>query len=136
MNEKHKQILSQEKPCVRAVCEYNSICIRPWSVQTWGFPDQFKGAKVAKRFNKSPLSHGLHEDLDEPKAEPPTLVLIEVHGGCEPTHDKEAALEPCPWLDPSMLPTFIGTVGEDAPAELIKWMNYQSFDEVSQITNI
>jgi hypothetical protein len=105
--------------CVRAVCHCNNIYIWPWSVQTWGLPSQFKGAKEARRLNKSPLSHGLHEDLDEPKAEPPALVLMEVHGGCEPTHDREAALEPCPWLDPSMLPTFIGTVGEDAPAELI-----------------
>lgn len=50
---------------------------------------------MAKRLNKSPLSQGLHEDLDEPKAEPPGLVLNEVHGGCEPTHEREAALEPC-----------------------------------------
>lgn len=93
------------------------------SIQTWGLLSQFKGAKVAKRLNKSPLSQGLHEDFEEQKVEPPTLVLTEVQGGCEPTHDIEAALEPCPWFEPSMLPTFIGTVGEDAPAELTKWMN-------------
>lgn len=58
--------------------------------------------------------------LKNQKAEPPALVLNEVHGGCEPTHEREAALETCPWLDPSMLPTFIGTAGDDAPAELIK----------------
>lgn len=68
----------------------------PSQVQTLGFPNQFKGLKVAKRLSKSPLSHGLHEGLDDPKAEPPALVLKEVRGGCEPTHDKEAALDPCP----------------------------------------
>jgi len=68
----------------------------PIQVQTLGFPNQFEGLKVDKRLSKSPLSHGLHEGLDDPKAEPPALVLKEVHGGCEPTQDKEAALEPCP----------------------------------------
>lgn len=100
--------------------DYENVYIKPCSVQTWGFPNQFKGINVARRLNKSPLSHGLHEDLDEA----PAVVLKEVvHGGCEPTHEREAALEPCAWLDPSKLPTFIGTAGEDAPAELIKYMN-------------
>lgn len=34
--------------------------------------------------------------LKNQKAEPPALVLNEVHGGCEPTHEREAALETCP----------------------------------------
>lgn len=71
-------------------------------VQTLGFPDQFEGLKVANRRSKSPLSQGLHDSLDDPKIElprpppAPALVLKEVIGGCEPTQDIEAPLEPCP----------------------------------------
>lgn len=85
---------------------------------TLGFPNQFEGLKVARRLSKSPLSHGLHEGLDEPRIEPPALVLSDVLGGWEPTHDTEAALELCPWPDQSILPTLAGAAGEDAPAEL------------------
>lgn len=65
-------------------------------VLTLGFPNQYEGLKVAKRLNKSPLSHGLQEGRDDPRAEPPALVLKEVLGCCDPTQDREAALEPCP----------------------------------------
>lgn len=54
------------------------------SAQTFGFPNQFEGLKVAKRLSKSPLSHGLHERPDDPRADPPELVL------------REAALETFP----------------------------------------
>lgn len=78
-------------------CDYNIFILgKQCQVQTLGFPSQFKGLNVAKRLNKSPLSQGLHEGLDEPKAEPPALLLKEVHGGCEPIQEREAALEPCP----------------------------------------
>lgn len=46
---------------------------------TLGFANQLGGLKVAKRLNRSPLSHGLQEGLEEePRAEPPALVLNEV----------------------------------------------------------
>lgn len=46
---------------------------------TLGFANQLGGLKVAKRLNRSPLSHGLQEGREEePRAEPPALVLNEV----------------------------------------------------------
>lgn len=71
-------------------------------VKTLGFANQFEGLKVAKRRSKSPLSQGLHDSLDDPKTElpppppPAALVLKDVIGGCEPTQDIDAPLEPCP----------------------------------------
>lgn len=64
--------------------------------QTLGFPDQFKGLKVDNRRSKSPLSHGLHEGCDDPRAEPPALVLNEGLTEREAMRDIEAALELCP----------------------------------------
>ena len=48
------------------------------------------------RLRRSPLSHGLHEGWDEPRAEPQALVLNEIHIGCELIRDREPALDPCP----------------------------------------
>ena len=78
-------------------CDYNILILgKPCQDQTLGFPSQFNGLNVARRLNKSPRSQGLHEGLDVPKVEPPALVLKEVHGGCEATQEREAALEPGP----------------------------------------
>ena len=74
---------------------------------------------MARRISKSPLSHGLHEGCDDPRTEPPALVLKEVLGRCEPAQDNEPALDPCPCPNQSMPPIFAGTAGEDAPAELM-----------------
>lgn len=65
-------------------------------VLTFGFPDQFDGLNVARRISRSPLSHGLHEGCDDPRTEPPALVLKEVRGRCEPAQDSEPAFEACP----------------------------------------
>lgn len=54
---------------------------------TLGFPNQFIGLNVAKRLRRSPLSHGRHDGLDDPRADPPALVLSEVHGAWDPTKD-------------------------------------------------
>lgn len=76
------------------------------------------GLNVERRLNRSPLSQGLHEGCDDPRAEPPALVLKEVPMRCDPTRETEPAFEPC--AAQSVLPTFTGTVGEDAPAELTR----------------
>lgn len=86
--------------------------------QTLGFPNQFVGRNVDSRLNRSPLSHGLHEGCDDPRAEPPALVLIEVHMGCEPIRESAAAFEPCGCANQSVPPAFAGTAGDDAPTEL------------------
>lgn len=86
--------------------------------QTFGFPNQFVGWKVDRRLNRSPLSHGLHEGCDDPSAEPPALLLTEVHMGCEPIRESEAAFEPCACANQSVPPAFVGTAGDDAPTEL------------------
>jgi len=83
-----------------------------------GFPNQFPGLNVARRLSKSPLSQGLQEGCDDPRAEPPALVLKDARGGCVPTQDCEPVLEPGPWPNQSAPPKFEGTAGDDAPAEL------------------
>lgn len=49
---------------------------------TFGLADQFEGLNVASRPSRSPLSHGLHVDLEDPRVEPPALVLKEAWSGC------------------------------------------------------
>lgn len=85
-----------------------------------GFPNQFSGLNVERRLSKSPLSQGLHEGWDVPNAEPPALVLSEVHKGCEPMREREPPLDPCPCPNQSVLPAWVGSAGEDAPAELME----------------
>lgn len=84
-----------------------------------GFPNQFSGLNVDRRLSKSPLSQGLHEGLDVPNAEPTALLLNEVHMGCDPIRDREPPLDPCPWPNQSVLPAFVRSAGEEAPAELV-----------------
>ena len=56
-------------------------------------------------------------------AEPPALVLIEIHMACEPIRDREPTLEPCPCPNNSVLPALVPTAGDDAPAELMRNIN-------------
>lgn len=85
---------------------------------TFGLANQFEGLNVERRRSRSPLSHGLHEGCEEPRAEPPAFVLKEVRRGWEPIQDKGPALEPCALPCQSMLATLVGAAAEDAPAEL------------------
>lgn len=63
------------------------------SLKTLGFPNQFAGSNVERRLNKSPLSQGLQEGCDDPRAEPPALVLNDVCMGCEPILETDPPLE-------------------------------------------
>lgn len=88
--------------------------------QTLGFPNQFAGLNVDNRLKRSPLSHGLQEGWEEPRAEPHAPVLNEIQTGCELIRDTEPALDPWPWPNQSVLPALIAKAGDDAPAELRK----------------
>lgn len=89
-------------------------------VQTLGLLNQLAGLNVERRLNKSPLSQGLQEGCDDPSVEPPALMLNDVYMGCVPMRWRDTPFELCPWPNQSVLPAFMGTAGDDAPAELFK----------------